>query len=115
MFEIIFSKILNCFNLISDFVLSTIIFETITKIITFNVEESGADDILNILVYIFIQVRPKFIDSDSEYIELFKVNLDGEKQTHFAHLKSACDFITNIKYNNLVGVTQEEFNEKFKI
>ena len=91
------------------------IFETITKIITFNVEESGADDILNILVYIFIQVRPKFINSDIEYIELFKVNLDGEKQTHFAHLKSACDFITNIKYNNLVGVTQEEFNEKFKI
>ena len=90
------------------------IFETITKIITFNVEESGADDILNILVYIFIQVRPKFINSDIEYIELFKVNLDGEKQTHFAHLKSACDFITNIKYNNLVGVTQEEFNEKFK-
>ena len=91
------------------------IFETITKIITFNAEESGADDILNILVYIFIQVRPKFINSDIEYIELFKVNLDGEKQTHFAHLKSACDFITNIKYNNLVGVTQEEFNEKFKI
>ena len=91
------------------------IFETITKIITFNVEESGADDILNILVYIFIQVRPKFINSDIEYIELFKVNLDGEKQTHFAHLKSACNFITNIKYNNLVGVTQEEFNEKFKI
>ena len=90
------------------------IFETITKIITFNAEESGADDILNILVYIFIQVRPKFINSDIEYIELFKVNLDGEKQTHFAHLKSACDFITNIKYNNLVGVTQEEFNEKFK-
>lgn len=97
------------FEFISD------IFKTIIKIEDFNVEKSGADDLLNILVYIFIQVRPKFIDSDIQYIELFKniLDKDSDMETKIVYMKSACNIITNITSNNLIGVTEEEFKIKF--
>ena len=89
------------------------IFKTIIKIKTFNAEQSGVDDILNILVFIFIQVKPRFIYSDIQYIELFQNIVDGDMENKFACMKSVCNIISNIKSNNLIGVTEEEFNKNY--
>ena len=89
------------------------IFKTIIKIKTFNAEQSGVDDILNILVFIFIQVKPRFIYSDIQYIELFQNIVNGDMENKFACMKSVCNIISNIKSNNLIGVTEEEFNNKY--
>ena len=89
------------------------IFKTIKNVKTFNVEQSGVDDILNILVFIFVKVKPKFIDSDIKYMELFQNILEGDLESKFAFMKSTCNIISNIKSNNLIGVTEEEFENKF--
>jgi len=89
------------------------IFKTIVKIKIFNMEQSGVDDILNILVFIFVQIKPKFIYTDIQYIELFINKTNGDIQSQFAHMKSACTIITNITNKNLIDVTEEEFNKKF--
>ena len=89
------------------------IFKTIIKIKPFNDEQSGTDDILNILIFIFVQIRPKFIDTDIQYIELFQNISKGDIESKFAHLKSACNIIINIKYNDFIGISKEEFENKF--
>ena len=89
------------------------IFKTIIKIKMFNMEQSGVDDILNILVFIFVQIKPKFIYTDIEYIELFINKTNGDIQSQFTHMKSACTIISNITNKNLIDVTEEEFNKKF--
>ena len=92
----------------------TEIFKTLVKIKIFNMEQSGIDDILTILMFIFVQVKPKYIFTDIQYIELFVNKTNGDIQNKMAHMKSACNFITNITHKNLMGVTEEEFNKKFK-
>ena len=92
----------------------TEIFKTLVKIKIFNMEQSGIDDILTILMFIFVQVKPKYIFTDIQYIELFVNKTNGDIQNKMAHMKSACNFITNIIHKNLMGVTEEEFNKKFK-
>ena len=89
------------------------IFRTMVKIKIFNMEQSGVDDILNILVFIFVQVKPKYIYTDIQYIELFINKTNGNIQSQFAIMKSACNFITNITSKNLLGISEEEFNKKF--
>ena len=89
------------------------IFGTMVKIKIFNMEQSGVDDILNILVFIFVQVKPKYIYTDIQYIELFINKTNGNIQSQFAIMKSACNFITNITSKNLLGISEEEFNKKF--
>ena len=34
-------------------------------------------------------------------------------ENKFACMKSVCNIISNIKSNNLIGVTEEEFNNKY--
>ena len=89
------------------------IFKTMVKIKIFNMEQSGVDDILNILVFIFVQVKPKYIYTDIQYIELFINKPSGNIQSQFAIMKTACKFITNIESKKLLGVDEEEFNKKF--
>ena len=89
------------------------IFKTIIKIKTFNDEQSGVDDILNILIFIFVKIKPKFIDSDIQYIELFQNILTGDIESKIAQMKSACNIILNISYKNFKDITKEEFEKKF--
>ena len=89
------------------------IFKTIIKIKTFNGEQSGVDDIINILIFIFVKMKPKFIDSDIQYIELFHNILTGDIESKIAQMKSACNIILNISYKNFKDITKEEFEKKF--
>ena len=77
-------------------------------------EKSGIDDKLKILAFIFVQIKQKYIDSDKQHTELFQNIFAGDIESKIAYMKITCNIIINIKWNNLIDVTEEEFENKFK-
>ena len=70
------------------------------------------DDIISLLSYAIIKVQPYFLDTNIRYIKLYH-NLcnffsEGNKYEQF---EAVMELIINLKYNNLKGVTKEEFLE----
>ena len=74
------------------------------------------DDIISLLSYAIIKVQPYFLDTNIRYIKLYH-NLcnffsEGNKYEQF---EAVMELIINLKYNNLKGVTKEEFLENINI
>ena len=91
------------------------IFNSIGFLLKFNGvgAEAGVDDQLPILTFSFVKAQPLRMFSNAQFMELYigdKINKnDGSQLTQ---LLSSCDFIANIKYSSLIGVTSEEFVKK---
>ena len=75
--------------------------------------EIGLDDQISILSYAMIKVQPSILDSNVKFMKLYcKIGdfmCEGNKLDQLA---AVIDFINNIQYNNLSGVSAEEFSEK---
>ena len=93
------------------------IFQTISKIISFNGEDggNGADDNIAILMYIFTKVQPKNICSDIEYMKLFIKDKNGTEDNQITHLITVCEGLKNMNHSRLFNVTEEEYNNNCKI
>ena len=93
------------------------IFQNIYKIIKFNDEEgnSGADDNLNLLLYIFVKSQPNFINTDINYIQLFNKKQNGIEENQLFQLLSACNIMKDFKLEYLTGVKEEEYNQKCEL
>ena len=93
------------------------IYKTVDKIIKFNggkKDSGGAEEILNILLYLIVRSRPKKIYSDIKYVKLFLSENNGVKDFQLTHLISICNILKDITYEKLNGVTEQEFKEKCK-
>ena len=87
------------------------IFQTISKVITFNdqAKKSGADDNINILLYIFIKIQPKMIRTDIDYINLFFKDNFGLEDQQLSQLITVCNILGDFKTKYLIGVSEEEY------
>ena len=75
-------------------------------------DEVGLDDEISILSYAMIKVQPSILDSNVKFMKLYcKIGDFMSEGNKLEQLAAVIDFITNIKYNNLSGVTPEEFIE----
>ena len=91
------------------------IYDSIIFLLKFNGtgNEAGVDDQLPILNYALAKSQQLRMFSNGRYMELYigekKQKLEGSQLTQ---LISSCEFIANIKYSDLNGVTQKEFIEE---
>ena len=88
------------------------IFELISKIVFFNGGNTnlGVDDQMPILNYCIVKAQPNRICSNIKFIELYRNSLiEKGNDNELAQMIALCDYIKNIKYNNLIGISQEEF------
>ena len=86
------------------------IFQTIYKINQFNdVKDLSADDNIEILVYIFVRIQPKRIHTNIEFMKLFINNEADDIQ--LTHLTTVCKILQNIKFNHLLNINENEFNQ----
>ena len=87
--------------------------EIVTNSINFSSgkDELGVDDVIKPLVYIMIKSRPKNISSNYQYCELYINSELGKKQygVILAQIGLVIGVIKNMKYNDLIGVTEKEF------
>ena len=90
------------------------IFLLISKVVQFNGGDSnlGVDDQIPILNYCIIKAKPSHISSNVKFIQLYRNSLiDKGNDMELAQLIALCDFVKNINYKNLNGITQEEFTK----
>ena len=88
------------------------IFELISKIVFFNGGNTnlGVDDQMPILNYCIVKAQPNRICSNIKFIELYRNSLiEKGNDNELTQMIALCDYIKNIKYNNLIGISQEEF------
>ncbi len=76
-------------------------------------KDLGIDDTISSLIYVLLKSKPKNIFSNSKYCQLF---LDPDlSKKQFGILLSQMEMIKNIindmKYSDLIGVTEEEFGK----
>ena len=91
------------------------IFNSIGFLLKFNGvgAEAGVDDQLPILNFAFIKAQPLRMFSNAEFMDLYIGDKRNKSEgSQLTQLMSICDFIANIKYNSLIGVTMEEFVKK---
>ena len=75
--------------------------------------EIGLDDEISLLSYAMIKIQPSILDSNFEFMNLYcKVGGIITEGNKLEQLKAVIEFIKNIQYFNLNGVTQEEFKEE---
>ena len=91
------------------------IFNSIGFLLQFNGvgADAGVDDQMPILNYAFVKAQPLRMFSNARFMELYI----GEKKNKFegsqlTQLMSICDFISTIKYSDLIGVNNEEYIRK---
>ena len=92
-----------------------LIFEIISKVILFigfDNDESEDEIYIGILKYIIIQIKPKKLYSDLEYIQLFSYEQNEESLKKLELLRKVCDIIKNIKYSDFLEINEEEFKLK---
>ena len=87
--------------------------EIVQNSITFSSgkDELGVDDMIKPLAYIMIKSRPKNISSNYQYCELY-LNSELSKKQYgviLAQIGLVINIIKTMKYNDLIGVTEEEF------
>ena len=88
------------------------IFELITKIVSFNGGNTnlGVDDQMPILNYCIVKAQPNRIYSNIKFMELYRNSLiEKGNPNELVQMIASFEFIKNIDYNNLNGVSQEEF------
>ena len=92
------------------------IFNSIGFLLKFNGSgQVGVDDQLPILNYAFIKSQPLRFFSNAKYMELYIGDKKNKNEgSQLTQLLGICDIICNLKYTQLIGVTQEEFFEKCK-
>ena len=91
------------------------IFNSISKVVKFNGgdENTGVDDQMPILNYAFVKAQPIRIYSNSKLMELYIGDMSSKEEgSQLIQLIALCDFIINLKYENVHGVTEEEFTKK---
>ena len=91
------------------------IFESIRKLLLFNGADimTGVDDQMPILNYAMIKARPIRMNSNCRFMELFIGDKRNKKEDNeLTQLMSLCDYIEYINPGKLIGVSNEEFNEK---
>jgi hypothetical protein len=90
-------------------------FEILQNSLTFSSgkKDLGIDDTVAILIYVMIKAKPKNIFSNSKYCQLY-LNSELSKRI-YGILLSQMDMVKNIiydmKYTDLIGVTEEEFGK----
>ena len=78
-------------------------------------KEIGLEDEISILSYAMIRIQPLILDSNLKFMKLYcKVGGIIQEGNKLEQLAAVIDFIMNLKYNNLWGVTQEEFSIECK-
>ena len=88
------------------------IFGLISKVVLFNGGDSnlGVDDQIPILSYCFIKAQPKTISSNVKFIKLYRDSLiDKGNENELTQLVALCEFVKNINYQNLNGISEEEY------
>ena len=92
------------------------IFNSVYKLVKFNGDNNnntGVDDLMPILNYAFIKAKPEKIYSNLKFIELYIGELKSKEEgSQLTQLIALCDYIYNIEYSNLIGVTNDEFTLK---
>jgi len=90
------------------------IFILISKIVKFNEgdENTRVDDKISILNYAFIKAQPLRFYSNLELMELYIGDMKSKEGNQLDQLNDLCYFIIHLNYNNLYGVTKEEFIKK---
>ena len=91
------------------------IFELIRNLVKFNGGDiqTGVDDEMPILNYALAKSRPIRIFSNLQLMDLYIGERSSKSEgSQLTQLIASCDFIINIKYNNLNDITKEEFTKK---
>ena len=73
----------------------------------------GIDDTIAILIYVIIKAKPKNLFSNSKYCQLF-LNAELSKRLYgilLSQIEMVKNIIYNMKYTDLIGVTEEEFGK----
>ena len=73
----------------------------------------GIDDTIAILIYVIIKAKPKNLFSNSKYCQLF-LNPELAKRLYgilLSQIEMVKNIIYNMKYTDLIGVTEEEFGK----
>ena len=93
------------------------IFMAINDVLRFNGGEgqAGVDDQMPILNYSFIKARPQHISSNYKFMNLFiGKNRNRSEGSQLTQISGICEHIINLTYDQLNGVSKEEFDEKCK-
>ena len=79
-------------------------------------EQAGVDDQMPILNYSFIKASPQHIFSNSKFMNLFiGKNRNRSEGSQLTQISGICEHVINLTYEQLNGVTKEEFDEKCKM
>ena len=73
----------------------------------------GIDDTIPILIYVMIKAKPKNIFSNSKYCQLF-LNPELSKRMYgilLSQIEMIKNIVFNMKYTDLIGVSEEEFGK----
>ena len=113
------SDVINSFEMIDKersprkkFLYVKKIFNSIADLLKFNGKggEVGVDDQMPILNCAFVKARQLRMYSNAKYMELFigekRNKIEGSQLTQILGI---CDFIANITYEGLIGVTEKEY------
>ena len=90
------------------------IFNFILQVVEFNEGKKvlGVDDQLPFLSYCFIKAKMSKFLSNLKFISLYRNSLiEKGNENKLAQLFVVCNFIMNIKYKDLYGITMEEFTK----
>ena len=91
------------------------IFLAINDVLRFNGRDgqAGVDDQMPILNYSFIKARPQNISANCKFMNLFiGKNRNRSEGSQLTQILGICEHIINLTYNQLNGVTKEEFDDK---
>jgi len=78
--------------------------------------ELGVDDVIKPLIYTMIKTKPKNICSNYQYCELY-LNSELAKTQYgivLSQIGLAIEYIKNMKYNDLINVSEEQFGKDEK-
>ena len=76
-------------------------------------KDLGIDDTISILIYVIIKAKPKNLFSNSKYSQLF-LHPELAKRMYgilLSQIEMVKNIIYNMKYTDLIGVTEEEFGK----
>ena len=89
-------------------------FQIILQVVEFNrgKKNIGVDDQLPVLSYYFIKAKMNKFLSNLKFVQLYRNSLNEKgNEIQLVQLFAICNLIMNIKYENLIGVTKEEFDK----
>ena len=92
---------------VSELIQSAIVFST-------GQSDNSVDDALPFFEYAIIKAQPQFLSSNVNYMEMFlDTNLKKTKYgLILTQLHLIVETLINFSYENLIGLSEEEFNER---